>query len=89
MRVDLDVRQKMFTMRVVRHWMRLHSKVLDAPSLDVFSGQVGWGFEQPDLVGGISAHVGAGGRGGELELGDHYVSFQPKLFYGPTYEVCL
>ncbi|KFO62389.1 hypothetical protein N302_02861, partial [Corvus brachyrhynchos] len=29
----LDIRRKSFTVRVVRHWNRLPSKVVDAPSL--------------------------------------------------------
>ena len=33
-RSRLDIRKKFFTVRVARHWSRLPSKVVDAPSLE-------------------------------------------------------
>jgi len=33
-RSRLDMRKKFFTVRVARHWSRLPSKVVDAPSLE-------------------------------------------------------
>jgi len=57
---------------VVRHWNRLHSEVVGAPSLE---GQAGWGCEQPVLEGGVPACS----RG--LELHDLKGLFHPKPLY--------
>ena len=35
-----DVRKKFFTVRVVRHWNRLLSKVVGAPSLEIFKAKL-------------------------------------------------
>jgi len=43
-------------MRVVKHWHRLPRDVVDAPFPGNIQGQVGWGFEQPDLVEDVPAH---------------------------------
>ncbi|KFR00786.1 hypothetical protein N306_04788, partial [Opisthocomus hoazin] len=35
-----DIRKKLFTMRVVKHWHRLPREAVDAPSLAVFEARL-------------------------------------------------
>ena len=58
----LDIRTKFFTVRLVRYWNRLPSKVVNAPSHEGIQGQAGWGFEQPGLMGGVPAYSRVGTR---------------------------
>ena len=39
-RCRLDIRKKLFTVRVVRLWDRLPSKIVDAPFLEVFKARL-------------------------------------------------
>ena len=39
-RFRLDIRKKFFTLRVVRHWNRLPSEAMDAPSLEAFKARL-------------------------------------------------
>ncbi|KFQ79621.1 hypothetical protein N335_03532, partial [Phaethon lepturus] len=36
----LDERKKFFTVRVMKHWNRLPTEVVDAPSLEVFKDRL-------------------------------------------------
>ncbi|KFO82225.1 hypothetical protein N303_09411, partial [Cuculus canorus] len=39
-RFRLDIRKNFFTMRVLRHWHRLPSEAVAAPSLEVFKARL-------------------------------------------------
>ncbi|KFR00781.1 hypothetical protein N306_04782, partial [Opisthocomus hoazin] len=39
-RFQLDIRKKLFTMRVVKHWNRLPREAVDAPSLEVLKARL-------------------------------------------------
>ena len=43
-RFRLDITKKLFTGRVVRHWHRLPSEVMDAPSLEALKARLDGAF---------------------------------------------
>lgn len=47
-RFRLSIRQKIFTVRMVRHWSRLPREAVDASFWEVFKARlIGWCLEQP------------------------------------------
>lgn len=69
-----DIGEKFFTQRVVGHWKRLPREAVEEPSLGLFQGQTGGGFEQPG-VGKVFLSM-VRGAGTEWSLR----SFPPQAF---------
>ena len=63
-RFRLDIRKKFFTVRVVRHWNRLLSEVVDAPTLEAFKARLD-GALSSLVLREVTLPIA-----GELELGD-------------------
>ena len=52
-RFRLEIRKKLFRMKVVKQWNRLSEEVVGAQSLETFKAR---GSQQPDLVENVPAH---------------------------------
>jgi len=73
-RFGLDIGQKFFPMRVVKHWPRLPREAVAAPSLAVLKARLDGALS--NVVWWKMSLIMAGG----LELGDLEGPFQPKPF---------
>ena len=71
-RFRLDIRNKFFTVKKVRHWNKLLKRGCECPGIQ---GQASWSFEQPGLEGGVPAYSW------ELEQEDRKGPFQPQTLY--------
>ena len=74
-RFRLDIRKKFFSVRVVRHWNRLPSRVVNAPSLEAFKARLDGALS--NLIYREMFLPIAGG----LELDDLKSPFQTKPSY--------
>jgi len=74
-RFRLDIRKKLFTMRVVKHWNGLPREVVDAPSLETFKARLDGALS--NLVWLKMSLLTAAGLGYMTSAGP----FQPKPFY--------
>ena len=71
----LGIRKKFLTVRVVRHWNRLPSEVVNAPSLEAFKARLDGALSNL-VYWEVSLSIAGG-----LQLDDLKSSFQPKAFY--------
>ena len=71
----LDIRKKLFTVRVVKCWNRLPSEVVNALSLETFKVRLN-GTSSNLVQTEVSLPIA-----GELELDELKGPFQPKPFY--------
>ena len=72
-RFRLDIRNKVFTQRMVMHWNKLPKEVVGAPSLEAFKARLDLG----SLVWWLAAlHPSEG-----LKLDNQCGPFQPRPFY--------
>ena len=55
-RLRLDIRKRLFAVRVVRHLNRLPSEAVDAPSLEVLRVRLDGTLKQSGLEGGVPAY---------------------------------
>ena len=84
-RLRLGIRKKFCTVRVVRHWNRLPSEVVNAPSLEAFRARL----RLHGAVGSLVYRELSLPVAEWLELHDLEHSFQPKSFYdNRRREVC-
>ena len=61
-RFRLDVKQKFFTQRLVKHWHRLLREVMNVPSLEVLKARLDGALGSLNLWGAISQWQGVGTR---------------------------
>ena len=73
--IQVDIRRKFFTQRVVKHWNRLPKEILDAPSLEEFRARL------DVALGSLVQSLVILPMAWELKLDDHHGPFQPRPLY--------
>jgi len=73
--------RKFFTQRVVTHWNRLPTEVVDAPSLEAFKARL------DVALGSLVWRLATLHIAGRLKLNDHCSPFQPRPFYDSMVDI--
>ena len=70
-----------FSQRVVTHWNRLPTEVVDAPSLEAFKATL------DVALGSLIWRLATLHIAGRLKLNDHCSPFQPRPFYDSMVDI--
>ncbi|KAK4822155.1 hypothetical protein QYF61_010416 [Mycteria americana] len=81
-RLRLDVRKKLFTVRVARHWNRLPREAVDAPSLEVFKARLDGALSS--LASVLSPHLFNIFINWDDGIGSMFIKFAEDMEQGGT-----